>query len=439
MDTTLFKAHIETLQERYQRIFAILVDQGNQLDGVFIHSGIEDIYFGDDNHMPFKAFGHFLQWLPVNRPDQAVLFQPGRKPVYFQVIPTDFWYDQTVSMESWWADCFDIVRMENRSGIFEHLPSERAIAFLGRDTEFAAQLGFPSTFFNLPALMHRLDWERAYKTDYEISCMREANKMAVEAHGAARDRFFQGGSELDVHLQYLATSNCMEHESPYMNIVAFDRNSAILHYQFKDTVPGHQAQVMLIDAGCTCGGYASDLTRTYARESAHPVFKELVKGVDRIQLDLVKEVEPGVSYVHIHEKAHEMVLDLLIEQGVVKGDRADLEKDQISSLFFPHGIGHLLGLQVHDVAGHCKNPEGELLPPPENHPFLRMTRTMEPGMVFTIEPGLYFIPVLLEPERNSSRGAYLNWELIDALIPFGGVRVEDNILVTKTGAENLTR
>ena len=105
----------------------------------------------------------------------------------------------------------------------------------------------------------------------------------------------------------------------------------------------------------------------------------------------------------------------------------------------PHGIGHLLGIQVHDVGGRMKNAQGEIQPPPEDYPALRTTRMIESGQVFTVEPGLYFIPVLLNPERNTARGKLIDWEVVDAMMPLGGIRIEDNVRVTDTGVENLTR
>ena len=104
----------------------------------------------------------------------------------------------------------------------------------------------------------------------------------------------------------------------------------------------------------------------------------------------------------------------------------------------PHGIGHLLGIQVHDVAGHQQNTKGTVLRPPADSPMLRCTRDLVPNMTFTIEPGLYFIPVILEQERKTDRGKNINWSLIDELTPFGGIRIEDNVRVTETGFENLT-
>ena len=110
---TLFNAHIAQLQSSYER--AILTT-ATPCDAVLIHSGSEQYTYADDRGIAFKSWGHFLHWLPVIRPDQMLLFVPGQKPVYFQVIPPDFWYEQSINMESWWADQFrcDIVKCWSR-------------------------------------------------------------------------------------------------------------------------------------------------------------------------------------------------------------------------------------------------------------------------------------------------------------------------------------
>ena len=231
----------------------------------------------------------------------------------------------------------------------------------------------------------------------------------------------------------------IEHDSPYTNIVGLDEKSAILHYQNKRRSSGRDSRVLLIDAGCRQRGYCSDITRTYARENVHPVFRNLVEKVDRLQLDLVDKVHVDIPYATLQDAAHDGILDILLENEICSGDRDALKEANISKLFFPHGIGHLLGIQVHDVGGYFKDETGALAPPPEEHKFLRLNRKMTENMVFTIEPGLYFIPVLLDAERNTDKGRMLNWDLIDALTPLGGVRVEDNILVTADGPQNLTR
>ena len=114
-------------------------------------------------------------------------------------------------------------------------------------------------------------------------------------------------------------------------------------------------------------------------------------------------------------------------------DRAVAEG--VTRAFCPHGLGHSLGLQVHDVAG-LRHPDGSPAPAPEHHPALRLTRTLRPGMVVTIEPGLYFIDMLLAPLRNTKLP--INWALVDQLSPCGGIRIEDNVVVTESGFSNVT-
>ena len=437
----LFCDHIQAVQAVYEKALTELKgeDGGPNIEAVLIHSGTEGIYFGDDRHIPFEAFGHFKHWLPLNLPEQMVLVQPDQKPTYFQVVPKDFWYEQTVTNEAWWADCFNIVELSAACEVFEHLPATRRIAFLGENVDFASDMGLPAYLQNERHLVNYLDYYRGMKTKYEVEQLIEANRLAVIGHRAAEECFNNFGSEWDIHTAFLGANQMIENDSPYTNIVGLDEKAAILHYQHKRRVSGAGSRVLLIDAGCRVKGYCSDITRTYVRSDGHPVFKALLAKMDKLQLDLVERVQIGAPYADIQDAAHEGILDLLIEQGICEGPREKLVEEKISALFFPHGVGHLLGLQVHDVGGFFKDDTGALAPAPEEHKFLRLNRQMTENMVFTIEPGLYFIPVLLDPERPSEKGKLLNWKLIDELIPYGGIRIEDNILVTKSGPQNLTR
>lgn len=435
----LFHEHIETLAKRYAEATEVAGKAGARIDAVLIHSGSEAVYYADDQHIDFKAYAPFVQWVPVNRPDQMLLLRPGKAPVYYRVVPKDYWYDQTVPSEDWWAGRFEIVDLASPDEIADHLPPSRRIAFLGENTAFASQIGLPSLLHNETHLRNCLDYYRAFKTPYEVAWIRDANRLGVKGHEAARRAFGEERSEWEIHMTFLQACRMTESDSPYGNIVALDRNGAILHYQHKRRESGRGSRVLLIDAGCKLAGYCSDITRTYARPGSHPAFEAIVAGVDRLQLDLVKEVRAGRPYPDLHVEAHRRVSSILRETGIATGSEDEMQAQGISRLFFPHGIGHLLGIQVHDVGGQFKDATGELAPPPPEHKYLRLTRTMEPGMVFTIEPGIYFIPTLLDPERSSDKGKLLNWKLIDELTPLGGVRIEDNVLVTSNGAENLTR
>ncbi|MFK7863497.1 MAG: Xaa-Pro dipeptidase [Pseudohongiellaceae bacterium] len=432
----LFADHIATLQKNYQSALSHCEDL--QKNSILIHSGSEHFYFHDDRAIAFQAFGHFLHWLPVNSPDQFLLFSPGQRPRYIQVIPTDFWHDQNIVNESWWAESFDIIRLAKVEELTTHIQASDTI-YLGEETNFAQSLLGAELLCNPDSLLHFIDYKRAYKSDYELEQLREANVKGLIGHNAARQAFQEGCNEYQIHQAYLGACGILENEAPYTNIIALDEKSAILHYQNKRQGDASNSQVLLIDAGYRVNGYGSDITRTYAKPTAHPLFLELLQGMEHLEAELVAAVVPGKNYTEIHDLTLSKIGDLLNNLGIVTASSSTMQENRIPQLFMPHGVGHLLGIQVHDVAGFQQDVKGTRVPAPEHSPALRNTRTIEQNMVFTIEPGCYFIPMILEPLRATEIGKLLNWELIDALYPFGGIRIEDNIRVTETGAENLTR
>ena len=111
----------------------------------------------------------------------------------------------------------------------------------------------------------------------------------------------------------------------------------------------------------------------------------------------------------------------------------------VSSAFFPHGIGHGIGLQVHDVAGFAASDEGGTIAKPDGHPYLRLTRVLEPGMAVTIEPGLYFIDMLLDEVKKNGHADSIDWARVDTFKPYGGIRIEDDVVCTEDAPNNLTR
>lgn len=428
--------HIRQLCKTYENALTEVI---HGIDAILVHSGTDHYYFADDQTAPFRAYGHFSHWISVNRPNQLMLYMSGKKPVYFQVVPRDFWHEQDITLPEWIAEQFTICALENSGEVVGELrrlglPASR-VAFLGEPTHFATAIGIPAGAHNPAALLSWLDYYRAYKTDYEVASIRKANRIALEGHMAARTMFESDGSEYEIHMAYLDACNILEEETPYTNIVALDEKSAILHYQYKRREAMTDSQVLLIDAGCRVNGYCSDITRTSTRAHTLSLFSDLVEAMEELEIDLVHRVVPGIPYLDIHLAAQQGVAEILLQHGICRGSIEELMHENISSLFMPHGVGHLLGIQVHDVGGRQINSRGDIKAPPAEYPALRNTRQIEKGQVFTIEPGLYFIPQLL----NHTSSKLINRELVDALIPLGGIRIEDNVLVTASGVENLTR
>lgn len=436
-----YATHIARLIADYSEALHFTREEASEINAILVHSGCEKYYYGDDRGVPFQAYGHLLRWLPINRPNQFIYFQMDEKPIYFQVIPSDFWHEQSIDTDNCWAENFAIVRLASLDELTQYLQRlpKANVAYLGEENKLAASLGISKALINPARLLAYLDFSRAIKTEYELDQLRAANQLALKGHEAAKTCFLQGGTEYEIHMAFLRATHHLEEESPYTNIVALNEKAAILHYQFKRKTNNKRNRVLLIDAGCRVRAYCSDITRTLATDDAHPVFQSLLTTMEALELELIAEVRPGLPYQAIHTSALAKLTQVLVDHEICTGSVENLIDEELPQLFMPHGVGHLLGIQVHDVGGHQSDRSGSLLPPPAISPALRNTRMMEKDMVFTIEPGLYFIPLLLEAERTSNKGRYINWTLIEELYSSGGIRVEDNVQVTTDSVENLTR
>src|SRR5690606_19147576 len=252
----------------------------------------------------------------------------------------------------------------------------------------------------------------------------------VRGHRAAERAFRAGASEFGIHLAYCQAAGQDANDLPYGNIVALNEHGAVLHYTDRDRVPPSPVRSFLIDAGASHGGYTCDITRTYSANSGDE-FQALVDAVDAAQQRMCAQVRDGVDYRQLHLDAHLALGGILKDAGIIRVSAEEALSTGVSSAFFPHGIGHGLGLQVHEVAGFAASDRGGTIPKPEGHPYLRLTRSLEPGFVVTIEPGIYFVDMLLEDLRTAGRGGSVDWDRVDAFRPYGGIRIEDNVVCTE--------
>jgi Xaa-Pro dipeptidase len=268
-------------------------------------------------------------------------------------------------------------------------------------------------------------------------CLREANRLGALGHEAAAEAFRAGASEFEIELAFLRACGQREQELPYNPIIALNDAGAVLHYQVLERQPPPERYSLLIDAGAEFAGYASDITRTYSAEDAD--FAALIRRMDQLQQGLCARVRAGADWRDIHLAAHQGTAEVLRDADLILCSADEALATHVTSVFLPHGIGHLLGLEVHDVGGFMASPEGGDIERPQGHPYLRLTRVLEPGFVVTMEPGLYFIDQLLEAARADARGSRINWSRVGELSRFGGIRIEDDLAVSAGGCENLTR
>ncbi|MBP6217150.1 MAG: Xaa-Pro dipeptidase [Oligoflexales bacterium] len=430
----LYFQHLGLRQQTTERH---LVECG--YDGLVISSGYADLYFADDQEAPFRPTPHFAHWCPERTPHHLLWIRPASKPTLVFFSPADFWYEPPTLEGAFWAKGFDVIVVRNRAERWKALGDFKGHAFIGPELAEAQEKGLDP---NPTELVFRLDWERAQKSAYEVLCVEKANEKAALGHRRVLAQFLQMqeyGSELALHLAFLEACDISEEELAYASIIALNEKSAFLHYNPKRRKVANP-QTLLIDCGVPYRGYASDITRTYARESTPATFRALLQGLEDLQQALCRSLKAGIEFKSLHKTCHLGVANLLLQCDVLKLCDAEFALQKgLTQVFLPHGLGHMLGLQVHDVAGLQINAKGEEAPPDKEFPKLRTRRALREKEIVTIEPGIYFIPVLLAPHRTGELRSHFDWNLIDSLIPYGGMRIEDNVLVLPAGMRNLTR
>ena len=264
----------------------------------------------------------------------------------------------------------------------------------------------PQNLLSLDSVIHEM---RLLKSDEEIEVMKQAAEITTEAHIRAMKAVKPGMFEYQLEAEYLYAFNKNGARAPaYNSIVGGGNNACILHYVENNTVL-KDGDVVLVDAGCEYKYYASDVTRTFPVNGS---FTEEQKQIYSIVLEAhrqsMDQLKPGNKWNLAHEKSVEVIVEGLIDLGIIKSSKQEaIDKGEYSK-FYMHRIGHWLGMDVHDVGSYKQDGDW---------------RDLEPGMVMTIEPGIYIL--------DSLEGVEDKWKGI-------GVRIEDDVLVTKKGFEVLT-
>lgn len=310
----------------------------------------------------------------------------------------------------------------------------RPIVYLG--APIRALEGSPGPDGELTAEFRRhLNHVRRQKDAVELERMRVAERATSAGFAAIVPLLSAGRTERGVQIELEAEFLRQGADSlAFETIVASGPNSAVLHFPPTARSLEH-GELVLIDAGGEFRGYASDVTRTYpVSGSFSPEQEAIHELVARAGQAATACCHPGVEFTELHLTAALTIAEGLAEFGVLHGSPEALVETGAVSLFFPHGIGHMVGLGVRDA--------GEVLPgrePAAGMPRLRADLPLESGHVVTIEPGIYFIPALLsDPDARAGLGDQVRWDRADAMLSFGGIRIENNVLVGDEGPEILT-
>jgi Xaa-Pro dipeptidase len=311
-----------------------------------------------------------------------------------------------------------------------------------------AELNFPE---KMKEFEKRLDYNpyiyeilaetRTVKTDEEISLMQYINDISIEAHLEAMKSVKPENYERDVEnafFNYLKNNYYTRHSS-YDMICGCGINSATLHYVNNDKKL-KDGDLILMDMGISFCGYASDITMTVPINGK---FTEQQAAIYNIVLNanrtVQKNLKPGVYWPEMHLLAERVILEGLVKLGLLSSDYNvdEMLKDRVAYYFMPHGLGHLLGVNVHDVGGYLSFTPKRINEPGLSS--LRTARYIAENTVITVEPGIYFIPFLLDKALNDERiKKYFISDKIKSFYSFGGVRIEDDVVVTVNGCVNLT-
>lgn len=427
-----YKDHLNVLSNEWKELLS-----RNNFDSALIAAGETSFYYSDDQSPTFHANPYFLRWTVFDECEHCVLIvNVDSPPELHWFTPKDYWYLPS-SIPIRLANCFEhqvhttLEELENACK--SAVQSNRRIAYIG--PEPSKHLALPNVEPASEVLLNQLAYRRAFKTSFEIENMAKASAIGVRGHLAAREAFYNGGSEFDIHLAYLKASKQVESQLPYPNIVGLNEHASTLHYQHYDLSSPSKIRSLLIDAGAKYQSFHADITRSYARQKGN-IYDELVDLVDGFQQQLIKELNSFPTFLDFHIRAHQLVAEALADCNLVKCSATAAYEQKLTDVFYPHGTGHLLGLQTHDLGGHIIDDEGNIDAPPERFPSLRLLRKISPAMVFTVEPGVYLIPILLQPVSDHPD---INWDKVEELLPYGGVRIEDNVVVEDGRIRNLTR
>ena len=427
--------YTQHLSEKLSRFQAIIEATG--FDEIVIGSGESKMQFSDDMAYPFKANPYFREWVPLGKRAGCYLqiSAAASKPRLFLLTVEDIWHTAPEALPAGFEQGLEIIEYASIEELKTYLGKrEEGTAFINETNE----LDLPANCWNPQAVTHQIDFQRRGKTPYEQECVREANRQAAPAHRAAYQAFMAGASELEIAAAYLAGCNQSENEMPYSIIAGVNEHAAVLHHYNLFKQP-QTPRSFLIDAGVAVNGYASDITRTYAYDQGSD-FAAMIEMMDAVQLELVAAGGIGKSPIDLNVLSQLKVAEVLRQFGVLKISAEEAFEADITAAFYPHGLGHHLGSNVHDRGGDLANAQGDKVPASEKYPKLRSSAPMVANQIHTVEPGLYFIPAYLDRLKANKHSAAINWARAEEFVPYGGIRIEDNIIVHAGGTlENLTR
>ena len=428
----LYGLHVS---EKISRFQAVLSETG--YSDLYIASGQIKYQFKDDRPFFFKSNTYFREWTPLNRRTDCYLHITAGavKPSLLLLCVEDIWHTAPQVLPAGFEDAFDVIEYDDLEALLKSLNTNSgSTALVAEDNT----LNVPENCWNPQPVLNQIDYQRRWKTPYEHACVREANRQAIAAHHAAYTAFKAGVSEREICAAYLAVNNSSEYHLPYQATIGLNEHAAILHHKNLDEQRPAVLNSFLSDAGIDYNGYASDITRTYAYDSGSE-FSAMITMMDQQQQALVLEGVVGQTALDMEMLMYRKIAEVLKEFDILTSSVEAAIDAKIISTFCPHGLGHHIGSRVHDRGSKLANPQGGYYPEIAEHKNLNVSPIVA-NQIHTVEPGLYFIPSLLRILKAGQHKGLIDWSRAESFIPYGGIRIEDNVVVHSDGRlENLTR
>lgn len=399
--------------------------------------------------LPFRQDSTFLYVCGCALPDAALLLDEHGSTLFLPDLPEDdeLWHGPAPSREAL-RDELGIDHLVSLSELHDRV-SDRPLATLAVADEEKNQLltrltGRPHRFgrsFGDLELVDAVIALRRTKSEPEIAEMELAAARTEQAFSAVMASTHPGTSEQELVAllkAVLAARGCTTGYDPILTV----RGEILHNHSYHNTLQA--GQLLLLDAGAEVpSGYGVDVTRTWpVSGSFDPRQRAVYEAVLASQRAAIDRCRPEVRYREVHDTACRVLIDFLRDEGLLRCSADEAIDTGAHGVFYPHGTGHHLGLDVHDLENfgdRSSYPQGASRPKAFGTRNLRLDLPLQPGWVVTVEPGFYIVPAILQrPELREELGRRVDWERAEEWIGFGGVRIEDDILITSTTPRNLT-
>ncbi len=430
-----------------------LMEQLKDEGGLVLLMGNEEVGMNyAANPYPFRQDSTFLYFFGLDRPGLHALLdlEEGSATLF----GTDFTLDDIV----WMGPQPTLQELAERCGVAataapEHLAGRLAEARQqGRTVHFlppyrAENKILLSEWLGLPigglreaaseALIRAVVSLRSHKSPEEVAEMERAVEITGQMHIAAMKAAREGQKEAELAGMVEGIAIAAGGRLSYPAILTVNGQTLHNHYHGNTLEKG---RLVLGDFGAeTALHYAGDITRTFPVDKKFtPLQRDLYQLVLQIENDAIASLRPGLPYKEVHLQAARQLARGLTDLGFMKGNPDDAVEAGAHALFFPHGLGHMIGLDVHDMEDLGEDFVGYSETVRRSNQFgtayLRLGRELEPGFVLTVEPGLYFIPELMDKwQGDGLHTDFIDYEKVQGLRDFGGIRIEDNVLITEDG------